>query len=106
MLLDLSDLEGTLDADDIILGGSFPDPTVPEWNIDYWTYYYAQATSGYSLFGPQHGMFHGRYFYRAAQSVFDVHRYTGPTPQLFVDGFESGDTGQWSIVEPRAKIYP
>lgn len=58
-----------------VIGESFNDPghTTPQRRINYWSYYYDQASTGFSLVAGKHGMFNGRYFYRAAQGVLDVH---------------------------------
>lgn len=65
---------------------------------DYWSWYY-----GYNQVMPRVGKFSGRHFYRAAWTLFDVHRRlaTGPPPApgggpLFADGFESGRLEGWS----------
>lgn len=81
VLLDLTDIEGVLNEDDIIIGDSYTESFGGVTReINYWTYSYAQSQDGFSLFGPKHGMFHGEYFYRAAQGMFDVHEYTGDIP--------------------------
>ncbi len=48
--------------------------------IDYWSSYYDQANAGFSTFSPHSGRFHGDYFYRGAQSMFDIHKWVGDVP--------------------------
>ena len=100
----LLDLEGLAGGGPIveISGESYNDPNHlgPQRRISYWSSYYDQATDGSSAFAPHGGRFHGAYFYRGAQTLFDVHRWTGPPidPSLiFADGFESGTTSAWSL---------
>ncbi len=99
----LLDLNGLATGEPIVdvRGETYLDPnhTVPTRRIDYWSSYYDQATDGFSAFAPLGGRFHGAYFYRAAQTVFDVHEWTGAAGagvNLFADGFESGDVAVWS----------
>ena len=97
LLLDLSGLASGGDAVPII-GESYLDPghTAPQRRIDYWSSYYDQSTLGYSAFAPVAGKFFGRYLYRGAQSILDIHEWTGGPPStIFTDGFETGDTSAW-----------
>ncbi|MEM7585187.1 MAG: hypothetical protein AAF560_17490 [Acidobacteriota bacterium] len=103
----LLDLEGLASGGPIVdlRGELYEDPNhnAPRRRIDYWSGYYDQATDGLSAFAPHGGRFHGRFFYRGAQSVFDVHRWAGPPPpsaEVFADGFESGNTSAWGEVTP------
>ncbi len=50
--------------------------------IDYWSSYYDKSTGGFSTVAPHGGRFHGKYFYRGAQTVFDVHIWNEPVAQL------------------------
>ena len=74
-LLDLSGLATGGPVVDVI-GGSYNDPghSSPQRRINYWSYYYDQSTTGFSLVAGKHGMFNGQYFYRAAQGVLDIHQ--------------------------------
>ncbi len=103
-LLDLSGLATGGPVVDV-RGEAYLDPShaSPRRRIDYWSSYYDQSTGGFSTFAPHEGRFHGAYFYRAAQTVFDVHRWIEPEPPppappsgtIFADGFESGGVAAW-----------
>jgi len=80
-LLDLSNLasDGTvLD----VRGEEYLDPTHmgPRRRIDYWSSYYDGSTGGFSTFAPHGGLFYGDYFYRAAQTLFDIHELNETAP--------------------------
>ncbi len=45
--------------------------------VDYWSWYYSDTTRGWSHFGPRVAKFNGQYLYRAAATIFDVHKWTG-----------------------------
>ncbi len=45
--------------------------------IGYWDYYYRRNPTGFNRIMPRMGKFEGEYFYRAAQSIFDIHKRTG-----------------------------
>ncbi|MEM7356691.1 MAG: hypothetical protein AAF657_38095 [Acidobacteriota bacterium] len=94
LLLDLSGLATGGPIVDI-RGEVYLDPghSSPTRRIDYWSSYYDKSTDGLSAIAPHDGLFHGVYFYRAAQSIFDIHQWTGP---IFSDGFESGNLSAWS----------
>ena len=99
----LLDLEGLASGGPIVdvRGEAYDDPnhSGPARRVDYWSSYYDQSTDGLSAVAPHGGQFHGVYFYRGAQTVFDIHRWTGPPPptaEIFADGFESGTTSAWS----------
>lgn len=80
-LLDLSGL-ATGGAIVDVIGESYQDPnhSSPQRVIDYWSSYYDQSTDGFSTFAPHGGMFHKQYFYRGAQTLFDVHEFLGDVP--------------------------
>jgi PKD repeat protein len=59
----------------------------------YWNYYYRPSPTGFNLVSPRAGKFNGDYFYRAARSIFDVHKRTNSAPSASFD---------WSPTE----IYP
>lgn len=62
----------------------------------YWGWYYMDCATGFNNIKPWRGYFHGDVFYRAAHSGLDAHRLVGGTaPDLFADGFESGDVSAW-----------
>ncbi|MEM7351661.1 MAG: hypothetical protein AAF657_12770 [Acidobacteriota bacterium] len=77
----LLDLDGLRTGGPIVdvRGETYNDPNhnSPQRRIDYWSSYYDKSTEGYSAFAPHDGVFHGRFFYRASQSMFDIHEYTG-----------------------------
>jgi PKD repeat protein len=43
----------------------------------YWGWYYRANSTGFNYIMPRKGKFNGSYFYRAAQSLFDVHKQQG-----------------------------
>jgi PKD repeat protein len=43
----------------------------------YWGWYYRANSTGFNYVMPRKGKFNGTYFYRAAQSLFDVHKQQG-----------------------------
>ena len=43
----------------------------------YWGWYYRANTTGFNYVMPRKGKFNGSYFYRTAQSLFDVHKHVG-----------------------------
>lgn len=45
--------------------------------VDYWSWYYSDTTRGWSHMGPRVAKFNGEYLYRAAATIFDVHKWTG-----------------------------
>jgi PKD repeat protein len=61
--------------------------------IGYWNYYYRPSPTGFNLVSPRAGKFNGDYFYRAARSLFDIHKRTNSAPSANFD---------WSPAE----IYP
>ena len=60
----------------------------------YWNYYYRPSPTGFNLVSPRAGKFNGDYFYRAARSLFDIHKRTNSAPSANFD---------WS---PATEIYP
>jgi PKD repeat protein len=63
----------------------------------YWGWYYRGNPTGFNNVMPRTGKFIGDYFYRAALSIFDIHKRnaTGtPTPYIFVGGPATGTTNQ------------
>jgi PKD repeat protein len=60
--------------------------------VDYWSWYYSDTVRGWSHFGPRMARFNGPYLYRAAATIFDVHKWT-PGPFVTVSGPSSGQTG-------------
>jgi PKD repeat protein len=45
--------------------------------INYWSYYYRFNPTGFNSISPRAGKFNGSYFYRAARSIFDIHKLVG-----------------------------
>jgi hypothetical protein len=58
------------------------DPAPPPLGraVDYWSWYYSDTIRGWSHFGPRVAKFNGPYLYRAAATIFDVHKWTGAPP--------------------------
>ena len=54
------------------------DPTIQHEGVtvDYWSWYYSDFVRGWSQFGPRTAKFNGAYLYRAASTIFDVHKWT------------------------------
>jgi len=48
--------------------------------VGYWGWYYRQSPSGFNLVAPRAGKFYGDYFFRAARSIFDIHKKSTPSP--------------------------
>lgn len=101
MLLELSGLvTGGPPVD--ILGESYVESGR---RIDYWSSYYDQSNGGFSFFSPHSGRFFGDYFYRGAQSMFDIHRWTEPSVQIEATTDErwlssaSPDVPEWISLE-------
>ncbi len=46
----------------------------------YWGWYYRRNPTGFNRVNPRMGKFYGQYFYRAAYSIFDIHRLTTAVP--------------------------
>jgi hypothetical protein len=44
--------------------------------VSYWGWYYRTSPTGFNLVSPRAGKFTGDYFYRAARSIFDIHKLT------------------------------
>jgi chitodextrinase len=63
---------------------------------NYWSYYYGANPTGFNYVTPRSGKFVGDYFYRAALSILDIHKWNqggGPTPSIFVEGPDGGKPG-------------
>ncbi len=56
-------------------------------NVDYWSWYYSDTTRGWAHMGPRVAKFNGQYLYRAAGTIFDVHKWTGGAPAPPVANF-------------------
>jgi PKD repeat protein len=65
-------------------------------NVDYWGWYDVGSPTGFASVMPRAAKFYGEYLYRAAWSIFDIHRWTRGTPTPPVASFT------WSP----AQIYP
>ena len=64
---------------------------------NYWGWYYRGNPTGFNYIMPRSGKFVGTYFYRAAQSILDIHKWNqgaNPTPSIFVNGPATGSPGQ------------
>ncbi|HEV8240403.1 MAG TPA: hypothetical protein VGS57_13620 [Thermoanaerobaculia bacterium] len=46
--------------------------------VDYWSWYSSDTIRGFAHYAPRVAKFYGAYLYRAAATIFDVHKYTGP----------------------------
>ncbi|MEM9597848.1 MAG: hypothetical protein AAGD06_26510, partial [Acidobacteriota bacterium] len=94
-LLDLSRLGQTDRVTEITEGGgTYLDPCNGK-TVDYWGDYYETNAHGLRNFYPRSGKFAGPYFYRAGNTVLDVHVYSAPPSLIFADGFESGGLSAW-----------
>ncbi|HEY9422282.1 MAG TPA: PKD domain-containing protein [Thermoanaerobaculia bacterium] len=60
--------------------GTYGGQTNVPKTVNYWSWYYRGSPTGFNLVSPRAGKFNGDYFYRAARSVFDVHKRAGSTP--------------------------
>ncbi|MDA8020493.1 MAG: hypothetical protein MPN21_23895, partial [Thermoanaerobaculia bacterium] len=77
-------------------GGTYTDPCHDQ-TVGYFGEHYEGNDFGVRRFRPRHAVFAGRYLYRAAMSILDVHhRRSESTTQIFADGFESGTCQSWS----------
>jgi PKD repeat protein len=56
-----------------------PDTTIQDEGkaVDYWSWYYSDWNRGFAHLGPRMAKFNGQYLYRAAATMFDVHKYLG-----------------------------
>jgi len=97
----LVDVTEPTQAHDITPQGTFSPDGKP---LDYWSWYYEgnngpNDINGFNSVGPRRGKFLGEYFYRAAWSIFDIHRRAGGLPpQAEFD---------WASREPDpTQIYP
>jgi hypothetical protein len=50
--------------------------------VSYWSWYYRTSPTGFNLVMPRSGKFAGDYFYRAARSIFDIHKLTTTSPPV------------------------
>lgn len=92
-LLDLRQLGASNVLPEITASGqTYVDPCNGSSPIGYWAAHYSQNHLGLRNFVPTMGRFRGRYFYRTATAVLDVHIRT----EIFNDGFESGDVSAWN----------
>ncbi len=76
-----------------------PPATIDGTLTSYWGWYYRVNPTGFNAFAGRVGKFHGSYFYRAANSIFDVHQRAVDPNAIFEDGFECG-TLPWTEVAP------
>jgi hypothetical protein len=76
--------------------GTYFDPCSGH-QVDYWGDYYPLNGRGLNNVRPRVARFRGKYLYRAAWGLLDVHVYTPPSPppatSIFKDGFERGLSG-------------
>ncbi len=91
-LLDLSDFPASV-REITAFGERYTDPC-NGLEIDYWGDYYSGNDSGLRNLSPRVGKFRGKYFYRAAFGILDVHVTTSSV--IFLGSFESGNTSRWS----------
>jgi chitodextrinase len=74
---------------------------------NYWSWYYGANPTGFNYITPRSGKFVGGYFYRAALSLLDIHKWNpggGPTPSIFVEGPEGGKPGDHLTFTANAAI--
>ena len=69
---------------------SSPNGTPPgcpgtDYLVDYWSHYSSYPTGVY-FFMPQHAKFNGRFLYRAAYSIFNVHEKVDLSPAIELTG--------------------
>ncbi len=56
--------------------------------VSYWGWYYRRnGVHGFNRVAPRMGKFYNDHFYRAAHSIFDIHRRTGGSPPVADFGF-------------------
>ena len=48
--------------------------------VGYWTWYYRPSPTGFDYVSPRAGKFSGDYFFRAAKSIFDIHKLARNSP--------------------------
>ncbi len=73
----------------------------------YWGWYYRGNPTGFNSIMPRFGKFVGTYFYRAALSILDIHKWnqtSSPTPTIFVGGPASGKPGDLLTFNAAAAI--
>lgn len=94
-LLDLTNLASGSVTEITASGGTYVD-TCNGKRIDYWGDYYHRNDHGLRTFHPRVGKFSGSYFYRAAQSILDVHvRGVAPTEDPTVTAVVLSDPPFW-----------
>lgn len=81
----LLDVSNPSQPTDITPQGSIPQTGVYggqtlNKTVNYWSWYYRGSPTGFNLMSPRAGKFNGDYFYRAARSIFDVHKRAGSSP--------------------------
>jgi PKD repeat protein len=103
-------------SDDICQGGSqrewLFDVTNPSSPRDvspanYWGWYYRGNPTGFNSIMPRSGKFVGNYFYRAALSLLDIHKWNSsgmPSPSIFVGGPNTGAPGDQLTFTANAAI--
>ncbi len=70
-------------------------------NPSYWQYYHWDTNTGFNYFAPFEGRFLNDYFYRAAFSVLDVHRWnSGAPPPPATIGSISASPNPASVCQP------
>jgi PKD repeat protein len=69
--------------------GGNPNP----YPIDYWSWYYSKSPTGFSLVMPRVARFKDGFLYRAAWTIFDVHRRGSLTPTINISGPSTGYAG-------------
>jgi hypothetical protein len=90
--------------------------------VDYWSWFYSDTVRGFAHFAPRVAKFNGAYLYRAAATIFDVHKYNpspaadfswSPTtvyagePVQFTNGTTGGATSYlWSFESGTAQSPP
>jgi PKD repeat protein len=51
----------------------------PVGGAGYWGWYYRANSTGFNFVMPRKGKFNNQYFYRVAQTIFDIHQHVGQT---------------------------
>jgi len=72
-------------------GADYTDPC-NGFEVDYWGDYYNLNAYGLENIMPRNGMFSGKYFYRAALGIFDVHELTQVDPSASITTTTQGAT--------------
>ena len=76
--------------------GNMPQLTMNAGGVEvgYWSYMYPCKPSGSNFMRPNGGIVYNNRFYRAGNSIFDIHRLVNVAPQIVVTGPSTGYTGQ------------